>query len=467
MKLFTRILKPLFIVLAFSGSAIAAVDIPYVNLWQLPSGTVDENCIPINLTELFNRNYNAVRRTPYWRAPIVINPAGFDPNSGNVLLGCGWTYETAFQVAEDHAWKVIAMFGAHCNGAPNGPGYHRCQPIMDPLIVDNTVAEFMQWAALAHPGVEIVGWQYCNECEYAPAGGYSHAKWFAVFEKIKTRFPASAWRFSAGNSGFETRQQALSNPITLEREAEMLGISLSGISERDLRTSVLATMGVSASAPTLNGWLASTGKARANRIILDVHGNGLSRGNFFAELRYLPDRFPGATTASLEDRPPYSVGHNDAKDRAETCAAAQALACSVFFGRDSGNPPLSSCSWGTNPPLPPRWDIGVEGCERCWQDGSRCNGRSTPDNWRKVTRASRFLGQFVPGDDLPNHVSETPPPPPPPPPPADTYPGENKFIAMLQAYSNGNEMRARRFYQDWYDKVFPPSVSVLLLEDVF
>jgi len=377
--------------------------IDYIHLWGLPSGTNEE--------EKYNRNANLVRRCNVWRAPIEISPNGqFNPDSGNVVLQHGWTYNSAFNVAEDHGYEVLPCFMIHATGDWDGDGYHRSRPpVLNPNLVENFVGEFLEWLS---PEIPLYGWQLGNEVAYNPTGHYTHEKWFTCWERIMPFFPGVLTSVSAGNSGREFKNGEL----------------------------------------THNGWLASTGLARQYGIVLDVHGNGLTDSQLYGELTELPHKYPEVVTGMYEDRPPQDT-NNRALSRAMVCLDAGVAACAVFGARDSGNPPLSTCRWGTQAHKPTRWHIGLEGCARKWQDGTH----GTVDNWTGITQAAHLLDTFVPGTDLPNYIEEEEPP-------MEPLPGIGKMAAFVSRVIvrrlEGNSEQeiiadpdVRRMYAEWLDKV--------------
>jgi len=315
-------------------------------LWGLPSGS--------NPTEEHNRNANLVRRASLWRAPIEITLDGkFTPSSGNVILQYGRTYEQAFALAREHGYRVLLCFMIHATGSPDGTDYHGANsgrgPIVDSATVDKFVAQFMAWLP---SGVKVYGWQLGNEVGYDPKKTSNlFSKWWSCWEKIKPRFPASWVRVSPGNTG-------------MVKEGGQF---------------------------TLNGWLADTGRAKANSIILDVHGNGKNNATFKSHLEAIPKAYSGVVVGCYEDRHPAS-DHSHAKERAQICKDAGSVAYLPFGARDSGNPPLSTCRWGVRPSgKKNRSHIGVEGCGRVWN----------AKNFTELTDASKLLGVFVSGVDLP------------------------------------------------------------------
>ncbi len=315
-------------------------------LWGLPSGS--------NPTEEDNRNANLVRRADLWRAPIEVTLNGkYDPSAGNVVLQYGRTYEQAFALCKKHGYRVLLCFMINTAGSWDGTDYHGANggrgPILDPTTIDNFVKQFLAWLPA---GVKVYGWQLGNEVEYNPTGEKDlFNRWWTCWEKIKPRFPTSWVRVSPGSSGL---------------------VKVNGLF-------------------TLNGWLASNGRAKANNIILDVHGNGLDDTTFKNELLAIPKAYSGVLVGCYEDRHP-ATDHNHAKDRAQICKDAGALAYLPFGARDSGNPPLSTCRWGVRPTgKKDRSHLGVEGCARKWNQ----------TNFDQLTQASKLLGVFVSGTDLP------------------------------------------------------------------
>lgn len=368
-------------------------------LWTLPSGRVDAECQTINPQEKFNRSANLVRRADLLRMPLLVTSNGrFSPGKGNVLLQCGHTYASIFAQAERHGFRVVLDLIIYPTGRPDGPGYHRGKPILNPGTLTRFSREVLSYIDSKHPGLEVIGWQLGNEVDYAPSGGYSHESYWRAYEALMDVFPRSWRRFSGGNSGLEKKGGEL----------------------------------------TLNGFLASTGKAKRHGIELDVHCNRISDSDCREELTELPRKYKGVKVAMFEDNP---VGDsNRAKPRAKLCKSAGATVCSGLIIRDSGRPPLTEgCSWSTSGSKPPRWHVGVEGCYRCWQDGSVCRGRKTARNWQELDEAAKVLGTKRPGKDLPNTLEgedpgdppSGPPGPPSPPPPGDAPPGMHQFCAFI------------------------------------
>ncbi|MHC4815956.1 MAG: hypothetical protein ACYTFN_23030 [Planctomycetota bacterium] len=332
--------------LALPVAAQAPVTTELGTLWGLPSGS--------NPTEEHNRNANLVRRANLWRAPIEITLDGnFSASSGNVILQHGRTYEQAFTLAKKHGYRVLLCFLIHASGSPDGTDYHGANggrgPILNSSTIDKFVGQFMKWLP---PGVKVYGWQLGNEVAYDPKRTPNlFNQWWSCWEKIKPRFPSSWVRVSPGNSGFVKEKGQF----------------------------------------TLNGWLADTGRAKANKMVLDVHGNGKDNNTFKNHLQAIPKAYAGVVVGCYEDRHPAS-DHSHAKERAQICRDVGCVVYFPFGARDSGNPPLSTCRWGVRPTgKKNRSHIGVEGCGRKWN----------AKNLSELTDASKLLGVFVPGVDLP------------------------------------------------------------------
>lgn len=284
--------------------------------------------------EAYNRNANLMNVANVIRFPFVVKEDGhFLPTDTNSAITFQ-SYGDALAVIEEHNGRIIPCLMLHTLGEVHGEGYHKARP---PIIDREVVKRYAQGAMsfLADHQIIVVGWQLGNELDYAPNmpdGISSHVELYEAWERcyfaVQGILPPNLPPISPGSGSLEA----------------------GGSSGRGK--------------PSINRWIAESG--RHPRMILDLHGNGLSIEALQQRIDELRRVAPQHDVGIFEDRPPDGSSDNDCRRRAIAARSAGAASYFVFGGRVS-NPSGGPCRWGSSGD---RSNVGIETCDFAWHQAN-------------------------------------------------------------------------------------------------